>query len=95
MTCNLVKRECGSVTSLNNTYFVNPGYSYSYAGGQRCTITVYPCNSDVCQLRIDFMKFSLAQPNATGVCDNDFLLISGGASTVPRLCGENDDQHGK
>ncbi|XP_044587694.1 uncharacterized protein LOC123267210 [Cotesia glomerata] len=92
-TCCIFKRECGSVTSLNNTYFVNPGYSYSYAGGQRCTITVYPCNSDVCQLRIDFMKFSLAQPNATGVCDNDFLLISGGASTVPRLCGENDDQH--
>ncbi|XP_008558691.1 uncharacterized protein LOC103579154 [Microplitis demolitor] len=92
-TCCTFKKECGSVTTLNNTYFVNPGYYSSYEGGERCTITVYRCNSDVCQLRIDFMEFNLAQPNASGVCDNDFLLISGSASTVPRICGENNNQH--
>lgn len=46
------------------------------------------------QLRIDFLDFSLAQPNGTGYCDLDFLIISRGSSTVPRLCGENADQHG-
>lgn len=58
-------------------------------------ITVYPCTTDICQLRLDFLEFSLSQPNASGVCDNDFLLIAGAARTYPRICGENAGQHGK
>ncbi|KAK0180680.1 hypothetical protein PV327_003038 [Microctonus hyperodae] len=56
-------------------------------------ITVYPCTTDICQLRLDFLEFSLSQPNASGVCDNDFMLIAGAARTYPRICGENSGQH--
>lgn len=59
----------------------------------RCAITVNKCNSDICQLRIDFLDFSLAQPNGDGVCVTDYLSVTGGASRVPRICGENTGQH--
>lgn len=52
-----------------------------------------PCSSSVCQLRIDFLDLSLAPPNGDGVCNTDVISISGGASNVPNLCGENSGQH--
>ncbi|KAK0080535.1 hypothetical protein PV325_013798 [Microctonus aethiopoides] len=91
--CCTFRKECGTITNSNNTYFVNPNYYSSYQGGERCMITVYPCTTDICQLRLDFLEFSLSQPNASGVCDNDFLLIAGAARTYPRICGENAGQH--
>jgi hypothetical protein len=47
------------------------------------------------QLRIDFLAFTLSGPNPTGFCVNDYLAVTGGASLVPRICGENADEHGK
>lgn len=47
----------------------------------------------MCQLRIDFLDLSLAPPNGDGVCNTDVLSISGGASLVPNLCGDNTGQH--
>ncbi|CAH1961907.1 unnamed protein product [Acanthoscelides obtectus] len=56
-------------------------------------MTIQRCNPDICQVRIDFLSMSLAQPNATGVCTTDALLITGGAGNVPVICGENTGQH--
>lgn len=39
------------------------------------------------------LTLSLAQPNGTGYCTVDSLIISGGASQVPVICGENSGQH--
>lgn len=47
------------------------------------------------QLRLDFLEATWAQPNATGYCDFDVFLVSGGSSMVPRICGENTNQHGR
>lgn len=47
----------------------------------------------MCQLRIEFLDLSLAQPNGDGFCVTDVLSISGGASKVPSVCGENSGQH--
>lgn len=58
---------------------------------QRYTIT--RANSDVCQLRIDLIDFLLAQPSGDGTCNIDYMGVSGGASSVPRLCGDNTGQH--
>ncbi|XP_043287359.1 uncharacterized protein [Venturia canescens] len=91
--CCVFRKSCGTTTNMNNTYFVNPDYPMTYSGGETCTLEVFRCNSDICQLRIDFLDLSLAQPNANGVCDQDFLLISRGSTTVPRICGENSNQH--
>lgn len=84
---------CGATTDNNNTYFVNPGYPGSWAGGAACGITVRPCSAAVCQLRIDFLDLSLATPSGDGVCNTDVLTITGGATTVPPLCGDNTGQH--
>lgn len=48
---------------------------------------------NVCQLRIDFLDFSLAPPNGDGTCNTDVISITGSASNVPVLCGENAGQH--
>nr|XP_050847064.1 uncharacterized protein LOC127062600 isoform X2 [Vespula vulgaris] len=91
--CCVFQKTCGSTTNINNTYFINPGYPTTYKGGERCTITVNKCNSDICQIRLDFIDFSLAQPNMNGTCDYDLFLITGASSSVPRICGENSNQH--
>lgn len=50
-------------------------------------------STDICQLRIDFLEFSLAQPTGDGVCSTDYFSVAGGGSAVPRLCGENGGSH--
>lgn len=47
----------------------------------------------MCQLRIDLLDFSLAPPNGDGTCNTDVISISGSATNVPLLCGENSGQH--
>jgi hypothetical protein len=74
-------------------YFSNVGYPGAFAGGNTCTYTVNKCASTTCQLRIDFLDFSVAPPSGDGACLNDVLIIRGGAATVPRICGYNTGQH--
>lgn len=35
----------------------------------------------------------LAGPNANGTCTSDLMVVVGGASIVPIICGENTGQH--
>ncbi|KAJ8666893.1 hypothetical protein QAD02_008555 [Eretmocerus hayati] len=91
--CCVFQKSCGSTMSTNITYFTNPSYPTTYDGGDRCGISVQKCSSNICQLRVDFLDFTLAQPTSEGVCDYDLLSISGGSPRVPRICGENTDQH--
>lgn len=55
-------------------------------------MTVVPADN-VCQLRIDLLDFSLAPPNGDGTCNTDVVSITGSATNVPLLCGENAGQH--
>lgn len=55
-------------------------------------MTIQPVDN-VCQLRIDFLDFSLAPPNGDGQCNTDVISITGSATNVPVLCGENAGQH--
>lgn len=45
-----VQISCGSVTSFNCTYFTNPGFPGVYTSTEQCKITVYRCNSNICQV---------------------------------------------
>lgn len=90
---NLVTKTCGGNTQFNNTYFVNSGYPAVFAGGSRCNMVVTRTGTDICQLRVGFIDFSLAQPTGDGLCTNDYFTITGGASPVPRICGENTGHH--
>lgn len=47
-----VQLTCGNTTSSNNTYFTNPGFPSSYAGGTSCTLTIQKCNPWICQVFI-------------------------------------------
>lgn len=40
-------------------------------------------------------ELTLTQPNAEGACNVEHLDITGGASSVPVICGDNSNQHGK
>ncbi|CAG9818767.1 unnamed protein product [Phaedon cochleariae] len=91
--CCIINRSCGETSSYNNTYFVSPGFPNVYSSRTICTHTIQKINSDVCQVRIDFLTLRLAQPDSNGTCNTDALFISGGASTVPILCGDNTGQH--
>ncbi|XP_039763573.1 uncharacterized protein LOC120636252 [Pararge aegeria] len=90
--CCIVSRACGTSTNVNNTYFTSPGYPAAYGGGQSCSIIVNRCNNNVCQLRIDLLDMVLAQPNGDGNCNTDSLIITGGNTLVPVLCGDNTGQ---
>ncbi|XP_042869490.1 uncharacterized protein LOC122251539 [Penaeus japonicus] len=91
--CCIAQRTCGESTSYNNTYFVNPGYTGSDTGTGACMLTVNRVNNNICQLRLDFLDLELEQPDADGNCNVDFLTVTGGTSTVPRICGSNTGQH--
>lgn len=54
---------------------------------------VQPCDASICQLRIDFLSLHLAPPNGDGFCLTDSVQITGGASRVPTICGDNSGQH--
>ncbi|XP_064215817.1 uncharacterized protein LOC662398 isoform X2 [Tribolium castaneum] len=91
--CCIIQITCGGSSSYNNTYFTSPNFPTPYPGGSTCTVTIPKCNPDICQIRIDFLAFSLAQPDANGTCTTDAFYVIGGASNVPVLCGENSGQH--
>ncbi|XP_058463037.1 uncharacterized protein LOC131437598 [Malaya genurostris] len=91
--CCVFVKTCGGSTSQNVTYFQNSGYPRPYNGGGSCAITVVPPDATICQLRVDFTTFSVAQPNGEGVCTIDNVQISGGSSSVPVICGDNNGQH--
>ncbi|XP_069960517.1 uncharacterized protein [Cherax quadricarinatus] len=89
--CCLITRTCDKSTNLNNTYFVNPSAQNTNIGA--CTLTINRVNSNICQMRFDFIKLDLNQPDNNGVCAYDFLTVTGGVSTVPLICGSNSGQH--
>ncbi|XP_060535510.1 uncharacterized protein LOC132707621 [Cylas formicarius] len=91
--CCVIQRTCGDISSYNNTYFTNTDYPSPDTATTTCTMTIQPCSTDFCQARIDFLALSLAQPDPTGVCTTDALIVSGAAGPVPIICGENTGQH--
>jgi len=43
--------------------------------------------------RLDFLAFSLAQPNAETICSVDSFQVAGAVNKVPTICGDNHGQH--
>ncbi|KAF7263973.1 hypothetical protein GWI33_000788 [Rhynchophorus ferrugineus] len=90
--CCVVQKTCGDSSDLNNTYFVSPGFPATYTGGSSCAFHIIK-QEDACQVRLDLLTLNLAQPNINGTCTTDALVVTGGASIVPVICGENSGQH--
>ncbi|KAL3233350.1 hypothetical protein MRX96_022862 [Rhipicephalus microplus] len=91
--CCYVSFTCGKSTSDNETEFVNPNYPNGENGTDTCQVTIEKQNN-VCQLRLDFLEFSLAQPDENGQCITDsFMVRTTVGERLPILCGENAGLH--
>ncbi|XP_075681267.1 uncharacterized protein LOC113797916 [Dermatophagoides pteronyssinus] len=90
--CNF-KFTCGGRTKENETIFVNHLYPKTDNGTNTCQVTIDK-QPNVCQLRLDFEEFSLAQPDENGQCTTDsFMVRTTVGERLPILCGENNGQH--
>ncbi len=57
------------------------------------------CNTNtnailVC-IRLDFVLFTISQPDAESVCSGDYFEVAGATNNVPTICGFNNGQHSK
>lgn len=87
---------CGGTVTLNNTYWQSP--STAVSAPSTCALTVRMDTKlveqlarPICQIRLDFVSFTINQPTA-GTCTDTFM-VGGSTSSVPVICGENSGQH--
>ncbi|KAF9409894.1 hypothetical protein HW555_010865 [Spodoptera exigua] len=88
-----VEVSCGGAVQNNLTYFMSPGFPELWDGEEDCNITIEKTHAGIMQLRIDFLHFTIGQPNrTTGDCDEDAMILGDGDSKFT-LCGQNHGQH--
>ncbi|CAH0588805.1 unnamed protein product [Chrysodeixis includens] len=91
--CCVFEVSCGGSVQNNLTYFMSPGFPELWSGEQDCNITIEKTHAGIMQLRIDFLHFTIGQPNRmTGDCDEDAMILKDGDSEF-KLCGQNHGQH--
>ncbi|KAL4720457.1 hypothetical protein ACJJTC_018116 [Scirpophaga incertulas] len=84
---------CGGVVQNNLTYFTSPGFPELWGGQKECAITIEKTHAGITQLKIDFVHFTIGQPNrTTGECDEDAMFLGEGENRFV-ICGQNHGQH--
>ncbi|CAG9860550.1 unnamed protein product [Phyllotreta striolata] len=98
-TCCIYENTCGKSSNAKVSYFEETEIS---PGTTNCDYIIELRNKNICQVRLDFIKFNLApavlaQPQNLGnkiyKCIDDILRISPNHFNIPDLCGNNDKQH--
>uniref|UniRef100_A0A182LVJ3 CUB domain-containing protein n=1 Tax=Anopheles culicifacies TaxID=139723 RepID=A0A182LVJ3_9DIPT len=81
---------CGGTSLVKSTTLLAP--NSIPASGLNCVYTIRSLNLRICQLRLDFNSFSLAQPTLDPYpkCINDVFSVENMSFD---LCGENSGQH--
>ncbi|XP_049278383.1 uncharacterized protein LOC125761367 [Anopheles funestus] len=81
---------CGGTSLVKSTTLLAP--NNIAANGLTCVYTIRSLNLRICQLRLDFNSFSLAQPTLDPYpkCINDVFSVE---NMNFDLCGENSGQH--
>uniref|UniRef100_A0A182PH76 CUB domain-containing protein n=1 Tax=Anopheles epiroticus TaxID=199890 RepID=A0A182PH76_9DIPT len=81
---------CGGTSLVKSTTLLTP--NNIAANGLTCVYTIRALNLRICQLRLDFNSFSLAQPTLDPYprCINDVFSVD---NLNFDLCGENSGQH--
>ncbi|XP_060804997.1 uncharacterized protein LOC106137780 [Amyelois transitella] len=91
--CCVFEVTCGGKIENNLTYFMSPGFPEAWNEKGDCDVTIHKTHAGIMQLRIDFIQFTIGQPNrTTGVCDEDAMILGEGDSNFT-LCGQNYAQH--
>ncbi|XP_050298218.1 uncharacterized protein LOC126737379 isoform X2 [Anthonomus grandis grandis] len=93
--CCVFRATCKQEVINNLTYFVNPDFPDLTRGMSSCSLKVKKIESEVSQIRFDFIHFNLGQPNRkTGICEEDVFKITGENTTKDLIiCGMNSGQH--
>ncbi|XP_055643067.1 uncharacterized protein LOC129779552 [Toxorhynchites rutilus septentrionalis] len=92
--CCIFTATCDQEMVNNITYFVSPSFPALLAKDMvACKLKIKLMNSEISQLKFDFIHFALGQPNRrTGICDGDVFKLVGGLLPFD-LCGQNSGQH--
>ncbi|XP_072392607.1 uncharacterized protein [Diabrotica undecimpunctata] len=98
-TCCVYESTCGKTSNAKVSYFETT----ELANGQtNCEYIVQLRNKNICQVRLDFIKFNLAPATLTTPqfasyksyrCVDDIFRITPNPFNIPDLCGNNDKQH--
>jgi len=96
--CCTFSGGCSGSTSLNNTYFKSSDSDVS-----PCLFTVCRTHADICQIRLDFDTFNIAQPstnnpsqtfpNGRTQCQDAQFKATSSGNNSPTICGTNTDYH--
>ncbi|XP_057651460.1 uncharacterized protein LOC130891015 [Diorhabda carinulata] len=98
-TCCVYENTCGKSSNSKVSYFEASEVSN---GVTNCEYVVKLRNKNICQVRLDFIKFNLAPATLTlpqyasqkvYKCVDDILKIKPNDFNIPDLCGNNDKQH--
>jgi len=94
--CVFTVSACGGTVTQNNTYIQSPNYPSPAPVGM-CMYTLNKCDSNICQMRLEFENVMLSDPSM-GDCTNDTLMISDvdaqSQKVIPMsLCGTLTGQH--
>ncbi|XP_054157681.1 uncharacterized protein LOC128956025 [Oppia nitens] len=94
-SCCIVSRSCHNTTYNKVVYFRNPSYPMPDNQQNFCDLNVIVYDTDVCQLRLDFIDFQLDQPTYGNCLGDRFYISASGFApmSVPVLCGLNRNQH--
>nr|XP_012228682.1 PREDICTED: uncharacterized protein LOC105675831 [Linepithema humile] len=91
--CCIFTASCDNEVQNNLTYVTSPGFPNLIDRPMNCSVVVRKIDTEVSQLRIDFVHFNIGQPNAiTGTCDEDVMVINNSRTSF-ELCGWNSGQH--
>ncbi|XP_055597949.1 uncharacterized protein LOC129747669 [Uranotaenia lowii] len=92
--CCIFTATCDQEMANNITYFVSPGFPALLPKDMSsCKLKIKLMNTEISQLKFDFIHFALGQPNRrTGICDGDVFKLIGGVLPFD-LCGLNSGQH--
>jgi len=95
--CAFIGR-CGGSTSENNTYFASTGTDTS-----PCSFSVCKTTDDICQIRLNFDAFDIAQPDTKTLtstnpsgrtqCQKAQFTASSAGAASPTICGNNQAMH--
>lgn len=98
-TCCVVRLgTCGGVVTTNVTLLQNPNYPQSYSSAGTCVYLVKRLSDGICQLRLDFDKFSTgyssSSPTGCITGTTDILSFTAQNSvSYPSVCGDISGQH--
>merc|ERR1712020_77028 len=94
--CTFSMAACASTITQNTSYITNPTYptAMTATSDTTCAYTVTPLSTDICQLRLDFKDFDIADTAAgSAACIDSFAVTSGSGRIYPVLCGTLTGQH--